>query len=139
MKRITEEQKGLRVLIAAALNRGKRVKRKPNPSHILFEKHLIELGIRFQREVKVCEGRRWRWDFVLWYTFGEKGKVIAPGTAVEIMGGIYVRGGHNRGKQYQSDCDKANEGVAQGLRVLRFTTDDILSGRAKTFIAERII
>jgi very-short-patch-repair endonuclease len=50
--------------------------------------------------------------------------------AVEIEGGIYVKGGHVRGKIYTDNCRKYNEAGLRGWMVLRFTTDLIESGEA---------
>lgn len=78
------------------------------------------------REMPVCSSRRWRWDLV-WP--GDWGVV-----AVEVMGGTWNNGGHVRGRQYQSDCDKANAGTALGVKVLRVTAEDVASGRAVAWL-----
>lgn len=70
-------------------------------------------------ERRVCAERRWRWDLF-----------FDAGIAVEFQGGTWIRGGHNRGKQYESDCCKLNEGQLQGLIVLWVTTDMVKDGRA---------
>jgi len=43
--------------------------------------------------------------------------------AVEIEGGIWIRGRHNRGAGYEQDCEKYNQAVLLGWRVLRFTPE----------------
>lgn len=68
-----------------------------------------------KREYRFHETRKWPFDFA-W---------PASKLAVEIEGGIWVNGGHNRGKKYTADCEKYNAAVLRGWRVLRYTTDDL--------------
>lgn len=42
--------------------------------------------------------------------------------AIEIDGGSFVRGGHNRGAQQHKDHEKQNVATSLGWRVLRFAT-----------------
>jgi very-short-patch-repair endonuclease len=58
--------------------------------------------------------RRWRFDFA-W---------PAEKIAVECEGGTWSGGRHTRGKGYEGDCEKYNEAVILGWRVLRFTKID---------------
>lgn len=53
---------------------------------------------------------------------------------VEVQGGTWTNGGHNRGKQYERDCEKANEAILSGFRVLHVTTDMVEDGRALALI-----
>lgn len=57
----------------------------------------------------------WRFDFA-WPSYR---------VAVEIEGGIFVRGGHNRGVIYDENCTKYNAATLLGWRVLRYTTLDL--------------
>jgi len=103
------------------------MKRKEPISHTLLRKHLDELCLRYATEMRFHPTRKWRWDFVLsgYYKI-----------AIEIMGSTWASGRHTRGRGYQSDCDKANEGTRLSWKILRFTTEDILRGRAKKFLQE---
>ena len=58
--------------------------------------------------------RRWRFDFA-WPEL----KI-----AIELEGGVYSRGRHTRGKGYEQDCEKYNQAVLHGWRVLRFVRVD---------------
>lgn len=99
-----------------------------NEAHILFEKHLQELGYgSWETEARFHPERKWRFDFLL------PGKV-----AVEIEGAIFANGRHTRGKGYQGDLDKYNQATAMGYKVFRFSTQDVLRGRAKAFLAEHL-
>jgi very-short-patch-repair endonuclease len=71
--------------------------------------------------------RKWRFDFAF----------VSERLAIEIDGGAFVGGGHNRGAQQSKDYEKMNVATAGGWRVLRFNTasmkyvDDVV-----TFVAE---
>jgi very-short-patch-repair endonuclease len=100
-----------------------------NQAHILFEKHLAELRLKFARESLFHPTRKWRWDYVL----------LDSNVAIEIQGGFYRgKGGHNSINGMQRDMDKLNAGVMLGWRVLHFSTADVLTGRAKAFLAEHL-
>jgi very-short-patch-repair endonuclease len=78
------------------------------------------------REVKLIPGREWRFDFF----FPEQS------LAIEIDGGTaYGMSRHSRGRGYENDARKLNSAAAQGIRVLRFTSEMVKSGEAiKTVI-----
>ena len=63
-----------------------------------------------EREHRFDAERRWRFDFA-WPSL----KV-----AVEIEGGVWVRGRHVRPVGYLSDIEKYNRAVVLGWRVLRY-------------------
>ena len=64
---------------------------------------------------RFCHARKWRFDFC-WPD--EK-------LAVEIQGGSFVNGGHNRAGQQQKDYEKQRAAVRLGWRVLPFNTIDL--------------
>ncbi len=63
-----------------------------------------------EREYRFCK-RRWRFDFAY-----PEHKI-----AIEVEGGTWVNGAHSRGAHYQSDCEKYNNAVLLGWKVLRIT------------------
>lgn len=65
----------------------------------------------FEREYKFCD-RKWRFDFA-WPSIK---------LAVEIQGGNFKNGGHNRGASQGRDFEKINEAQLAGWRVLQFGT-----------------
>lgn len=67
------------------------------------------------REHRFHETRRWRFDLA-W---------PALKLAAEFHGGVWIRGGHSRGKGQQKDFDKLNAAIALGWTVLQFGTDAV--------------
>lgn len=68
------------------------------------------LDSAFQREFQFHPSRKWRFDFA------DPARKIA----VEIDGGVFVRGRHSRGAGYRSDCEKLNAAAALGWRVFKY-------------------
>lgn len=100
------------------------------PANLLLETHLKELGVYFWPEFRFCKERRWRAD----YAVGTQNKINAAHVLIEIEGGIFTAGRHTRGTGYQKDIEKYNVAIANGFKVFRFSTQDVLSGRAKEFL-----
>lgn len=94
----------------------------------LLATQLKALKIEFKREFKFHPERKWKADFLI------TGKQIL----VEVEGGIWSGGRHTRGKGYTSDCEKYAEAMVLGLAVLRFTTQQVMSGYAINSI-ERLL
>ena len=80
--------------------------------------------------------RKWRFDFA-WVAVSGGCAVQSIKLAVEIDGGSFMYGGHNRGAQQQKDYEKMNHAVKLGWRVLRFNTADMKDPETVvTFVAE---
>jgi very-short-patch-repair endonuclease len=73
-----------------------------------------------EREHRFHETRQWRMDFA-W---------PEAQVALEVEGGIWVRGRHARPKGFAEDCCKLNEAALAGWTVLRVTGEHIASGQA---------
>ena len=99
-------------------------KRGPTEADLLFPQHMAELDVFVRKEVRVCEDRRWKMDFA-------EREVRRPRLAFEIEGGIWTAGRHSRGKGMQDDMDKYNRATIEGFVLFRFSTQDVLSGKAK--------
>ena len=74
----------------------------------------------FEQEFQFHPTRKWRADFHL------KGKKIL----VEVEGGIWSNGRHTRGKGYLGDLEKYNAATMMGYQVIRFSTEQVKSGKA---------
>jgi very-short-patch-repair endonuclease len=76
---------------------------------------------------KFHKTRLWRFDFA-W---------VDQRLAVEIQGGAFVGGGHNRGFQQAKDYEKQRAAVKLGWRLLPFNTKDMDDAdECATFVAE---
>ena len=71
-------------------------------------------------EHRFAPPRRWRFDFA-W---------VEQWVAVEVEGGTWTSGRHVRGAGYDNDCEKYDEAVLMGWRILRFTAHHIDCGYA---------
>jgi len=98
-----------------------RIVDKPKPKKRVSEfeelvfRRLIAAGIEPVREYVFAPPRRWRFDFA-WTD-----RLIAG----ECEGGVYSGGRHTTGTGFTKDCEKYNQAVLQGWRVLRFTPSQI--------------
>ena len=81
-----------------------------------------------QSEHKFLDKRRFRFDFA-W-----PDRLLA----VEIEGGVWVGGRHNRGKGYENDCDKLNLSQLEGWLLLYVTTTHIARGDAAELIRKAL-
>lgn len=75
-------------------------------------------------EVRFHDTRKWRFD-LCW-----RERLLA----VEIDGGTFCGGRHVRPAGYEKDCEKINEAILLGWRVLRFTSRQVKSGEAALMI-----
>lgn len=94
---------------------------------ILCREHGIT-GLEQEYLFAVEIGRRWRFDFAI-----PKHKL-----AIEIEGGIWITGRHNRGIGYIKDMEKYNHAALLGWRVLRFTPQQINKLETYEFISKVI-
>lgn len=67
------------------------------------------------REYVFHPTRRWRFDFA-W---------VDIKLALEVEGGVFSNGRHSRGVGITNDCEKYNQAIILGWRVLRYTTKNI--------------
>ena len=87
---------------------------------ITFALHCRVHGLLPEPQLHFAKPRRWRFD----YAFSDQ-KV-----AVEIEGGTWINGRHNRASSIEADMDKYNEAALLGWKVLRFTTKMVTKGHA---------
>jgi len=77
-------------------------------------------------EFRFAPPRKWRFDWA-WPEWK---------LAVEIEGGAWVRGRHNRGKGFIGDLEKYNAATILGWAVLRVTPQHVHAGQAIAWIRE---
>lgn len=99
-----------------------RIPKAPSKGEASLALQLNALGIPFQREVRFAPPRLWRFDFVL---TGKHAHI-----ACEVEGGLYVNGGHSRGRAYEKNLEKYNTAALMGFSLYRFSTDMVTSGEA---------
>lgn len=78
------------------------------------------LGDHITREFRFHPVRKWRFDFA----------IVKYKIAIEVEGGVWVRGRHTRPAGFINDVEKYNEAVILGWRVIRVTKEHIESGKA---------
>lgn len=79
-----------------------------------FEMLCRGLGLEFEKEHRFHPTRRWRFDYA----------DVENKIAIEIEGGIWVRGRHNRAKGFRNDTIKYNQATVLGWRVLRYCSEE---------------
>lgn len=99
-------------------------------SKLLFLTHLKELfpGETVETEYRFDVERRWRFDCAI------PGRMLG----FEIEGGVFMQGAHTRGKGFLEDCEKYNSAAADGWKVFRFSTQQVMKGEARNWIAESL-
>ena len=76
------------------------------------------------REHRFHPTRKWRFDLAF----------IKEKLAIEIEGGVWIIGRHNRGAGFIKDMEKYNEATFYGWKLLRFTPDDVIIKRVLDFL-----
>lgn len=77
-----------------------------------------------EREYRFAPLRKWRFDFC-W----PDGKI-----ALEVEGGIWVNGGHNRGSGFMKNIEKYNEAAIMGWRLIRVTPQMMENGEVMVLL-----
>lgn len=90
--------------------------------------HLRAAKLEPEREYRFHPSRLWRFDFAF----------VLERVAVEVEGGIFVKGAHTRGAHFRGDCEKYNAAAEIGWTVLRYTDRHIKRGDALAQI-ERVV
>ena len=106
---------------------GKKAQKQPKYDAfcLLLRQHL---GIEVVAEHRFHPTRMWRFDYA----------IPSHRIAIEIDGGVWIEGRHNRPKGYIADLDKFNNAAALGWRVLKFTPQQKLTTKALSLIREAI-
>lgn len=98
------------------------VRMKQTEAQILLGIHLAELKFFASAEYQFCE-RDWRLDWA-----SRELRI-----AFECNGGKWS-GGHRRGNAIEDENDKINTAQMMGWRVIQFTNEQVLDGRAKEWL-----
>jgi hypothetical protein len=82
-------------------------------------------GPELEREFRFHPTRRWRADFAH----------LPSRTLIEIEGGIYVNGRHNRGAGFAADLEKYLEAALAGWRVVRLGPNELTTDHIGRLVA----
>lgn len=77
-----------------------------------------------EREFRFAPLRKWRFDFC-W---------PSESIALEVEGGVWVNGGHNRGSGFMKNIEKYNEAAILGWRLLRVTPQMMENGEVMVLL-----
>jgi very-short-patch-repair endonuclease len=80
-----------------------------------FQTKLVALNIAYQTEYQFHPIRKWKADYFF----------PAANLALEIEGGAFTNGRHTRGKGFIADMEKYNAMTLQGIKLLRYTPDQL--------------
>jgi very-short-patch-repair endonuclease len=87
-----------------------------------------DVGVECVKEYTFHPTRKWRFD----YAFPDF-KI-----AVEVDGGVWINGRHNRATGYLKDLEKFNAAASMGWLVLKFTPDELYRSNTFDLIKETI-
>jgi hypothetical protein len=91
---------------------------------------LDAVGLEYLREFRFHPTRKWRADFCV--------SSDATSILVEVEGGTWANGRHNRGYGMVEDIYKYNAEAIMGYRLLRFTPEMVTSGEALVAIEQAL-
>ena len=95
---------------------------------------LEQAGIPFEREVVFAKPRKYRADFAVWADPLSKKYDIEADILIEVDGGTWVSGRHNRGSSIAKDFEKGALAAINGYRVIHCTTDQVNDGTCLSWI-----
>ena len=81
-------------------------------------------GPALEKEFRFHPVRKWRADFAH----------LPSRTLIEIEGGIYVNGRHNRGAGFAADLEKYLEAALAGWRVVRLGPNEIMMAHVERLV-----
>ena len=87
-----------------------------------------DIGVECIREYAFHPTRKWRFDYAI-----PEHKI-----AIEVDGGVWINGRHNRASGYVKDLDKFNAAASMGWVALKFTPDQLYKSATFDLIRETI-
>jgi len=91
---------------------------------MVMDAQLMSALIKYEREYMFHPVRKWRFDFAF----------VEAMVALEIQGGTYTQGRHNRGVAMEGEYEKINEAAVLGWRVMFATAKMVMNGRALEYV-----
>lgn len=111
--------------IAKPIKRRRNALKTPKSAKDVFTFLLHQrLGVECVREYRFHPTRQWRFDYA----------IPDLRIAIEIDGGIWINGRHNRASGYLGDMEKFNAAATLGWVVLKFTPKEQYTAKALDLI-----
>lgn len=111
--------------IAKPIKRRRNAPKSPRNAKDTFTLLLRQrIGVECVREYRFHPTRKWRFDYAF----------PSIRIAIEIDGGIWINGRHNRASGYLGDMDKFNAAATLGWVVLKFTPQEQYTAKALDLI-----
>ena len=115
--------------IAKPIKRRRNARKTPNSAKDVFTFLLHQrIGVECVREYRFHPTRQWRFDYA----------IPDLRIAIEIDGGIWINGRHNRASGYLGDMEKFNAAATLGWVVLKFTPQEQYTAKALDLITQAI-
>lgn len=115
--------------IAKPIKRRRNARKTPKSAKDVFTFLLHQrLGVECVREYRFHPTRQWRFDYA----------IPDLRIAIEIDGGIWINGRHNRASGYLGDMEKFNAAATLGWVVLKFTPQEQYSQKTLELITQTI-
>ncbi len=106
---------------------------KHNP--ILVKAFFASYGIPAPEfEYRFHPERKWRFDIAWPAGPGSQWQYANPAIFLEVQGGIWIKGGHNRGAQMKKDWEKYNTATTMGWRPLFVEPRDLITKQTADLI-----
>lgn len=96
----------------------KKITIKKQPEQDMFTRLCNkELGVECIKEYQFYKQRKWRFDYA----------IPLHKIALEVEGGVWIGGRHNRAKGFLNDMEKYNTAALLGWRVFRTTPENLIT------------
>lgn len=82
-------------------------------------------GVDVEQEYQFHPRRKWRFDYA----------IPAHKIAIEVEGGAWIDGRHNRAAGFIKDMEKYNNAAIMGWRLLRVTPQQLLTSQTLQMVA----
>lgn len=110
----------------------KKTPEEKKAERLKIQKNVVQFykdhGLEAVPEFRFHPQRNWRFDYAF-----PKFKV-----AIEVQGGLFIRGGHNRGAGYLQDMEKFNHAAAVGWLIIQCQPKDICMDETVQFVKDAI-
>lgn len=115
--------------VGGRIKRAKNAPKSPRNAKDAFTLLLRQrIGVECVKEYRFLPTRKWRFDYAF----------PSIRVAIEIDGGVWINGRHNRPSGFLGDMEKFNAAATLGWVVLKFTPQEQYTKKALDLITETI-